>query len=513
MSTNGPAPDPVGRVHCPSPEVRALGRPLARARVARSWLTLVACAALGCGPGGSAERRLAPPLPENLADLDPRVAERIARARAGIESDPDDAQAWGELGMVYGAERLRNLALVCFQEAALRDARQPRWPYREACTLAAMGRVAEAVGAIERSLALEPTYAPSHWRLGTYRLQLGDLDAAERAYQRAAELDTGFPGGWLGRARVHLQRDENDQALAILEELRAREPKDPIVLHLLAEAYRQVGRPSDIDDATVVEEESAPVWNDPWELEARSHREPPDMLRVGLLLREGQAEEALRLLREMRNEGADPRELTLRLAETHLQLGRFESAEREIRELLEDEPENSHAHMLLARILERSGDFDGALAELERVTALQPGNAAALAAKGMALYGREDYPAAAAALRRALELGVGDTELRFTLGEAQLALRSWEEARATFEAVLAEAPAHGDAWMGLARARLKLGDLDGASQAIERAQQAGVSQRSLLKSVREIIENVRARRARKAAQMEGAAGEEEEEEE
>ncbi len=470
-------------------------------RISRVLHVLAACAGLACGcRDGDAPSSLAPPLPGNLSELDPRVVQRIRPAHERVVAEPASARAWAELGLVYEAERLRNLALACFQEASARDPAEPRWPYREACTLSALGRPAEASSAIERSIALEPGYAPSHWRAGDYRLGLGELEAAERSFRRAIELDPAFPGGWYGLARLHLQRDESQAAVLVLEDLRRRQGEDGAILRLLAEAYRQVGRAEELGDAAALQvDEDGPVWNDPWELEARAYRQDPALLHVGEMIQDGRTEEAVQLLLDARRASGDPLAHALQLAEAYLELGRHSESEREVRALIESEPGNSGAHVLLSRLHQGRGEIEAALEELEIVTTLQPTYGGAFAAQGMLFYRQGDLERAAGALARALELGVSDAEVRYTLGQAQLTLNRWPDARSTFEALVALESENGDAWAGLAKARLKLRDLPGAESALERALATTVRQRGFVEQVREAVERARARRERREA--------------
>jgi tetratricopeptide (TPR) repeat protein len=459
---------------------------------------------LACAPGTGKNGTGGPPVPPNQDELDPRVLRRIAEARAKVEAAPTEASAWAELGMIFEAERLRASALACYEEAERRAPREPRWPYRRASTLAAQGRIEEASRALQAALALAPDHAPSHWKAGTYALELADVAAAERSFRRAVELDPSFPGGWLGLARVHLERDEPARALELLEDLLARNPGDPFVLQLLSYAQRQAGRVS-ASGAVTLENEDVPVWNDPWEREAQSFREDPTILRAGQLIQRGQAAEAIALLEAGRAEGADPRGVSLRLARALVQLGRLAEAERELRAFLALEPENSHAHLLLARVRERQGDVPGALAVLESVTALHPTHGAAWAAQGFLLYRAEEFARAARALRRAIEYGERGNEARSTLAQALLATKSWEEARTVLEELLAESPALGDGWAMLARARIRLGDFSGGTAAIQRAERAGVSRPEYLEQVVELLE--RSRAPREGATGEGESGE------
>src|SRR5688572_26459790 len=98
----------------------------------QSWTALLAGLALACGPGQSDVP--APPRPENLAAFDARAVERIEAALARVGSEPQRAQVWVDLGLVYASERLKGLAVDCFRVAARLEPRQPKWPYREAVT-------------------------------------------------------------------------------------------------------------------------------------------------------------------------------------------------------------------------------------------------------------------------------------------------------------------------------------------------------------------------------------------
>src|SRR6185295_17618799 len=102
-----------------------------------SWTTLLVGLVLACGPRGPEVPE--PPRPANLADFDPRAVARIEDALAKVRADPRRSESWVDLGLVYASERLKSLALDCFRVAAELEPRQPKWPYREAVTLAQVG--------------------------------------------------------------------------------------------------------------------------------------------------------------------------------------------------------------------------------------------------------------------------------------------------------------------------------------------------------------------------------------
>jgi tetratricopeptide (TPR) repeat protein len=473
-----------------------MSAPVSRPRLAGLvlWISLAGC---GAGPDVPA-----PPRPD-LEGFDPASSERIEAAIAALESERENGSAWAELGMVYDSERLRLLALECYDVAERLEPRQPRWPYRSAVALARLGRTDEAIAAIERSLALEPEYPPSHYRLGLYRLGNGDLERAEAAFRTATELDSVYPGGWIGLARVHLQRDEDEAAIAILEQLAEREPDDTTVRQLLSNAYRQAGRTTEFEAQDVLTEEDVPVWNDPWELEARRFRRTPTMLLVGQAMSAGRPEEALDLLERARAEGVGPDETNLPAARAYLALERFDEAQAELDAALEREPRDTGALTVLASLHQNRARASAqgqesaeaaaaviargnraALEVMTRVTELSPTFGGAWAARGVLEKALEEDEAALASLDQALHLGA---DVHAPRVQVLITLGRWSEVEETLEPYLEAHPEDGQGWAQLALARNRLGNLEGARTALERARAAG-GPASLLRNVGAAIE-------------------------
>lgn len=467
-----------------------MSAPVFRPRLAglALWISL-----LGCGGGSDAP----PPPRPALEGLDVAASQRIDEAVAKVEAERGSDRAWGELGMVYDSERLRTLALECFDVAARLGPRQPRWPYRSAVTLAKLGRTDEAVAAIERSLALEPGYPPSHYRLGLYRLESGDLGRAEAAFRKATELDSVYPGGWIGLARVHLQRDENEAAIEILERLARQEPDDTTVRQLRSNAYRQAGRETEFEPGEVLADEDVPVWNDPWELESRRFRRTPTMLLVGQALTAGRPEEALALLERARAEGASPEETTLHAANAHLALGRLDEAQAEIDGALRRQPKDVGALMVQVRIRQARGDDGAALDVLRRVTELSPSYGGAWAARAGLEITLGDAEQALASVEQAVRYGVAGDDVQALRLQALMTLGRWPEVQRALEPFLATHPDDGQAWAQLALARNKQDDVDGARAALERAR-ANEAPAVLLRNVGEAIDRKAGAQARRA---------------
>src|SRR5262249_44981582 len=77
-----------------------------------------------------------------------------------------------------------------------------------------------------------------YWRLGLWLLDQNQTEGAERAFSRATEIDAADRAGWIGLARVYLQRDENERAAGLLERLVAAQPRGGYPLQLFGPPRR-----------------------------------------------------------------------------------------------------------------------------------------------------------------------------------------------------------------------------------------------------------------------------------
>jgi predicted Zn-dependent protease len=201
--------------------------------------------------------------------------------------------AWGEA-------EARTAALVEAQPASARA-----WLLRGQALLGA-GKAAEAVGALERSVALGDS-ARARYGLGTARAQGGQLEGALADFLRAVELEPGYGLGWksVAKAQAALGRFP-EAARALLEAQRLRPtdaeaeelggllgqalaarqlPREALQHHARAGALEKQGRAADAEAAYRAALAQAPAFAD-------CH------YRLGMLARargaQGAAEEALR---------------------------------------------------------------------------------------------------------------------------------------------------------------------------------------------------------------------------
>jgi Tfp pilus assembly protein PilF/predicted secreted protein len=157
---------------------------------------------------------------------------------------------------------------------------------------------------------------------------------------------------------------------------------------------------------------------------------------------------------------------------------RYDDAILAYRRFLDKHPRQFQVRFNIGRSLQEKGDYDAALAEYARVLdAVGQGSrglaGSALAAKTIAAVGeialrKGDRAAARAEFERAIALYPRYADLPVGIGEIYVANGLSGEAVAYFELAARIKPDWPDPWLRLGRARLDLGDAEGAARDLRR---------------------------------------------
>src|SRR6202166_1188247 len=99
--------------------------------------------------------------------------------------------------------------------------------------------------ALESSLKLAPSQMPARLLLGRVYLQLKDAKNAEDQFEAALLVDSNNTDGRVGLAEAQIEQSNFAGALPDLEAIAKAQPQNVEVLHLLARAYRGLGREQD----------------------------------------------------------------------------------------------------------------------------------------------------------------------------------------------------------------------------------------------------------------------------
>lgn len=187
-------------------------------------------------PGYRAARR---GLALTLDDLG-RFEEAEAQCRLLLAADPADAEAWTMLGMALAGRGELAAAEGAYRRAVDLDPANRVAHHNLGALLVRLERP-EAIDALEKARELGADGYEVAFNRGRAALNAGDLDAAEGAFARAAELQSGNTAAQLALAQVRFMRGDQafDRALA---DAAAANPDDVRLQVLLAELLWRAGR-------------------------------------------------------------------------------------------------------------------------------------------------------------------------------------------------------------------------------------------------------------------------------
>ena len=227
-------------------------------------LTLVwALAGLGC----RAPQKSVPlePLPElDLSGAETAAREQMLDQRAAVDrllsardADPaEQAEALGDLGLIYVTYEFLEAAEVCFANALQLAPDDFRWHYLLGYLKMIQGFLPEADELYQRTLEIEPGFLPAVLRLGRGELGQGRHSEARVWFERALELDPQAAAAHEGLGKV--ASAEGDDAAAVGHFQRALElaPEASGIHYALAQSHRNLGQ---MDQARAHLEQSGDV--------------------------------------------------------------------------------------------------------------------------------------------------------------------------------------------------------------------------------------------------------------
>jgi tetratricopeptide (TPR) repeat protein len=416
------------------------------------------------------------PMPRDLDRLDPIIADAIRGAAAAVREDPDDGQRWFVLGMVYHANAQLELAERCYTRVG--DAGNRAGSYGLALVSAKRGDRDGAIAHMTRFAEVNDV-AAAGWHVGTWHLDSGRLDEAERWFRRASDIDPDDDGGWLGLARVHLLRSEWEAAIDVIELHLLHGPNDGYGRQLLSAAYRATGRPDDARRAAARGRDATPVLPD-------QHLAAIMRLRTGFEgeldranreMSAGRPRAAVEILERLRDLRPDDATVLNSLGRASLLSGQPARAVELLRTAvaLRDDAD-VRVNLALALEADRGAagaDLDGALEQATAAVALEPTSAVAHETLGFVRLARGEEALAVEAYVEATRLDPGNRALLVNLARLRASLGEAEAAAATWARIIELDPSDPSSFVALADIHLDLGALDEAEAALREAETVG----------------------------------------
>ena len=417
-------------------------------------------------------------------DIDAATIQRIEAAVEAVEAAPDAWQGWLDLGMQYHANEMLTQAIPCYEQASVLAPDEARPYYYLAQTLAASGELAGGVANMRRAAALAEDFAPAHWRLGLLLLESDDARAAAPEFERALELDPSDRVGWVGLARVALQEGRSEQALEALERAAALPGhNDGYVQRLLGTTYARLGRTAEAERALARAGTWSPYWPDPWTTAVED-------LRVSFgyrnlvgqqLISSGRAEEGVSMLEALRRDYPDEVSTVtlINLGVGYRTLKRYDEAIETFETVLEALPRNVRTLENLARTqLRKAPTADPVTASrlrrsakehVNRALELAPRSAVAHGLNGEMLVAERRYVDAAREYRLAFEYEPRQPIWGLAASGIYWRLEDWNAIIELLEQVRRLTPDNAEVWYALGVARMRVGHLEAADEALQRA--------------------------------------------
>jgi tetratricopeptide (TPR) repeat protein len=413
-----------------------------------------------------------PPTRAELGSLAPEIEDIVRQARESVTQEPRDALRWGRFGMVCEANGLVGAARDGYANATALQPTEAKWWFHLAAVEARLGKVDEAVRDMRRTIELNPAFAPAQWRLGLWLLDQNQLEGAERAFGRSTEINASDRAGWVGLARVYLQRGDATRAAGLLERLVTSGPSDPYTMQLLGTAYRRLGRADEAASALAIGARGEAQWSDPWTDEMLAFRRG-----YAALLRDatsyvvaGQFPAAIRILEQLRGDKPTDTVLMAHLGQVYVAAGRDAEAVPLLKQVIASEPDRFEAYVDLATAYMHQNNLAKARATVEHAVSLNPGYAPARETLGLILWRGGDSRDAIAAFDASIQRDPRNVRAMVWMAMVFTNLDRTSDALAAFRRAARTDPTSVDAWIGIANAEMNRHDLQAAGEALKNAQ-------------------------------------------
>lgn len=372
----------------------------------------------------------------------PLLAELRAAAPADLELARLEAEAYVKASR--GEALLQRLGSAEGSATAL---------YQRGLALFALAADAtpEAVGAMEKAIALAPGEAELHYRLGLMQLEAERFPAALPALERAAQLEPTRPAFLLPLAKARARTGKPKDAVDALRTLITLEPT-PAQVATARALMAEISDPAaSVPKAAQGRIDQAIHWLNTYdvphqaiiELES-ALREFPDLALAHALLglayqRLDDAGRAVDEFRQAIAQAPDHGRFRLMLGNLYLARQRPDQARLEFEQAVALDPLLSDAHARLGDLALERRDLSVARRHFEALTTLEPQSPAARVKLAATLQLQGDWTGADRQLRAALEQEPANVELQLRLGLLNFERSRVAKDRAEKERALAEA--------------------------------------------------------------------------
>ena len=171
-----------------------------------------------------------------------RPADAIAPLRDAALLQPSNPIIQHDLGLACLEVDRAPDAIAAFEQAVASDPRYADAHFRLGIALEKLGNIAGAIVAYHRATELDSSLTEAWFRAGALVYILGHRDEAIGCFRRAAATGGNTSFGRLGKARVLLTEDRNQEAELVLRKTLALDPTNAMAHDLLGNLLTEFGR-------------------------------------------------------------------------------------------------------------------------------------------------------------------------------------------------------------------------------------------------------------------------------
>ena len=394
------------------------------------------------------ERKDEPGAPEQVSRMAQKALRNIVPA---ISIRPESADYHFYRGRACALAGDYNAAVEAYQQAVSIEADKKYHHLFLAIALGHLSDVDGAVGALEKSLALDPSFANALQVWGDLLIDAGQYQEAREKFRRALALDATHSGAKFGLAKALYLLGNYTEAVGHLQDLGSAIRG---TVFLLARCHALAGQFKNALDLLIplVQRPDA-RWEDLYYLGCAhanlGELEPATRAFSACLEKDTEKFQAYQergncyLAEEKWEEARRDCEAALRLeperVDTLLALARYyllrdpAAAEPHLQKALQADPEHWEIFLMTGMLKEQTGDLEAAKDAYRKTVEKNAQNAAGYVRLGLVYFRLEAHEEACRYLQEAVERGEETDEVLYHLGHAQVKCGSNEAALAAFK--------------------------------------------------------------------------------
>jgi len=282
-----------------------------------------------------------------------------------LELEPENGEAWNNLGVLYRRHGDDEKALAAFQEAEERAPDRPDIPYNIGNLYKSSGDFDKAVTYYNKAIEINPEYAPAFNNLGTLYETKKDRDKALEVFRRGLSADSGDASLRFNMGLVYQEEKRWDDAREAFDTALKKRPGWVPGLNNLGIVLQELGREDDaartFRSLLDIEPENVSALNnlgvaydhlgrtdDARKCYKKALDEEPGYVKAALNLHDSyhvnqELNEALEEINKQITLNPQNPDIRVRMAQTLMGLTRWKEAEQSLDHILERKPGHREA--------------------------------------------------------------------------------------------------------------------------------------------------------------------------